>query len=80
MEEQIADFLKKAKPSLSGGVEAILNSKDLFKDGWLDSLLNLQLLAFVEKTAGVKIPTAQVTRKNFQTVSSICAIAGKARG
>jgi acyl carrier protein len=60
-------------------VDAILASKDLFKDGWLDSLLNLQLLAFVEKNAGVKIPTAQVTRKSFQTVASICSLAKSAK-
>lgn len=74
MEREIAAFLQEAKPSLKGGIEAILASQDLFEDGWLDSLLNLRLLAFLEQASGKRIPALQVTRKNFRTVAAIAAL------
>lgn len=79
MEKQIAEFLKRAKPSASGGVESIIASRDLFRDGWLDSLSNLELLAYLEKSTGARIPMLKVTRKNFQTVASIAALVQNAK-
>ena len=70
-EQKIAAFLRESHPTASGGIEAILGSKDLFADGWIDSLLHLQLLAFLESSFGLRIPPFQVTRRNFASVSAI---------
>jgi acyl carrier protein len=74
---RIAQFLKDAKPTTKGGVAEILASKDLFTDGWMDSLLHLSLLGFVEKEFGVKVPALCVSRKSFLTVNSIAALVNK---
>lgn len=75
--DKIAHFLKAARPSVKGGVPEILASKDLFADGWMDSLLHLSLLGFVEKEFSVKIPALSVSRKSFLTVNSIAALIKK---
>lgn len=72
--ERIARFLKDAKPSGEGDLAAILASQDLFADGWMDSLLHLNLLAFMEKELGAKVPAFRVSRKCFLTVRDIAAL------
>lgn len=69
--QKIAAFLKEAHPSAPGGVEQILASKDLFADGWMDSLLHLALLGFMEAEFGVRVPPLHVSRKTFLSVSAI---------
>lgn len=75
--ERIAGFLKEAHPSTPGGTEAIMASPDLFADGWMDSLLHLQLLAWMEKEFGVKVSPWQLSRRSFLTVGEITALIGK---
>mgnify|MGYP001597784887 CR=1 FL=1 len=72
--DKIAQFLKDARPSTKGGVAEILSSKDLFTDGWMDSLLHLSLLGFIEKEFHVKVPALCVSRKSFLSVNSIVAL------
>jgi acyl carrier protein len=79
MNQKIAEFLKSAQPSSSASVSDILSSQDLFADGYLDSILNLKLLAYVEKEAGMRIPPLQVTRKSFQNIPSIVALIDRIR-
>jgi|GEM_PF-6264162 len=71
---KIAQFLKNARPDAKGGVPEILASSDLFTDGWMDSLLHLSLLGFVEKEFGVRVPALYVSRKSFLTVGNIAAL------
>ncbi|MGZ3655360.1 MAG: hypothetical protein ACXVB9_06930 [Bdellovibrionota bacterium] len=73
-ESKIAGFLKDSNPSAKGGADAILSSRDLFADGWMDSLLHLKLLAFLEKNYGVRVAPLQATRKSFLTVGAIAAL------
>lgn len=79
LERKIAAFLKEAHPSAAGGPEAIANSADLFADGWMDSLLHLKLLAFLEAEFGLRVPAFQVTRRSFQTVAAIAALVSRGR-
>ncbi|MGE3261919.1 MAG: hypothetical protein AB7K68_09085 [Bacteriovoracia bacterium] len=74
MEAQIAAFLKKAHPSRN---EDPAISPNLFTDNWLDSLLQLRLLSFLEQECKIYVPSFQVSLKNFQTVSSIAALVSK---
>jgi acyl carrier protein len=79
IESRIASFLKSSHPSATGGVDAILGSQDLFTDGWMDSLLHLKLLAFLEKEFGLRVPPFQVTRRSFRTVHSVAQLVAEAR-
>jgi len=74
IESKIAGFLKDANPSAKGDSSAITASRDLFADGWMDSLLHLKLLAFLEKNYGVRVAPFQATRKSFLTVDAIATL------
>lgn len=67
----IAHFLKEAHPSTKEGVEDVLRSHDLYADGWLDSLLTLQLINRLEEEAGLRVPPFLVTRRQFASVAAI---------
>jgi acyl carrier protein len=45
--------------------------EDLLSSGILDSLGILQLVAFIEKTFGIRIPDEDVVFDNFQSVSAM---------
>jgi len=79
IESKIAGFLKDSNPSAKGGADSILASRDLFADGWMDSLLHLKLLAFLEKNFGVRVAPLQTTRKSFLTVSAIATLVSVAK-
>ncbi len=76
-EEKIAQFLKDAKPSSSEDLSSIRKSRDLFQDGWIDSLLQVKLLTWLEKEFSCKIPAFGAGRKNFLTVQSIAELVTK---
>lgn len=46
---------------------------DLLSSGILDSLGILQLVSFIEKTFGIRIPDEDVVFDNFQSVSAMTA-------
>lgn len=71
IEAKITEFLRSAHPSQSGDPAA---SADLFADGWMDSLLYLETLIFLEREFGRRIPPFQASRRSFQTVAAIAAI------
>ena len=73
--QKIAAFLQQAKPALAPDTNRILASTDLFKDGFLDSILNVQLIQFLETSLGKRFSPFQVTRKNFQSVENILSLA-----
>lgn len=74
MEEKIAQFLSAAHPTRK---ESPAASADLFKDGWLDSLLQLRLLNFLEQEFHIRIPAFQVSLRTFQNVAAITALVKK---
>jgi acyl carrier protein len=43
----------------------------LFDEGWIDSLKILRLIAFLEVTAGRKIPDALIVMDRFRTIETI---------
>jgi len=43
----------------------------LFDEGWIDSLKILRLIAFLEVTAGKKIPDALIVMDRFRTIETI---------
>lgn len=44
----------------------------LFREGWIDSLKILQLIAFVEVQRGADIPDREIVMDRFQNVRAIC--------
>lgn len=55
------------------------NDTSLFQGRLIDSMNLVQLLAFLESTFGVKIPTYAVTVENLDTVDSIERLVNKVR-
>ena len=51
----------------------LADDDDLLSSGILDSLGILQLVAFIEKTFGIRIPDEDVIFDNFQSVSAMTA-------
>ena len=47
--------------------------EDLLSSGILDSLGILQIVAFIEKTFGIRIPDEDVVFDNFQSVNAMAA-------
>ena len=74
MTERIANFLRQAHPQRNDDPSA---SADLFKDAWLDSLLQLRLLNFLEKEFHIHVPAFQVSLRTFQNVGAISALVEK---
>lgn len=49
----------------------LTGESELFSSGALDSVAMMQLIMFVEETAGIQIRAEDVTLDNFDTVSRI---------
>ncbi len=48
-------------------------NEDLLSSGVLDSLGRLQIVAFIEKTFGIRVPDEDVVFENFQSVNAMAA-------
>lgn len=77
MEEKIADFLLQAHPARKEERAAVIACPNLYRDAWLDSLLQLRLLAFLEQEFKIYIPAFQVSLATFQNVGAIAALVRK---
>jgi len=69
-ERRLTDFVNRTllKPDSVPAVDA---ETLLFESGAIDSLRILDLLAFIEKTLGVKIPDRAVRLQNFRSIRVI---------
>ena len=67
-ERQLAHFINDTLLKGEGGVGP---DTRLFEDGYINSLRVLDLIAFVEKTLGRRIPDRAVRLANFRTVATI---------
>jgi acyl carrier protein len=50
---------------------AISEKTSLIEDGIIDSMGLLQILAFLEERAGVRVPDDEVSPENFETIEAI---------
>ncbi|HEX4495974.1 MAG TPA: acyl carrier protein [Thermoanaerobaculia bacterium] len=53
---------------------------DIFALGFVNSLLAMQLVAFVEKEFGVAVGDEDLDLDNFRTINSIAALVARKRG
>lgn len=70
-EHMLVDYLRRTTP-LNG---ATVPETPLFSSGALDSVAMLELLSFVEESAGIEIRAEDVTLDNFDTAIRIVAFA-----
>jgi len=56
-------------------LEDVEADSELFSSGWLDSVSMLELIAFVEREAGIEVTPDDVTLANFDTVSRMLRFA-----
>jgi methoxymalonate biosynthesis acyl carrier protein len=54
--------------------------EDIFSLGFVNSLLAMQLVAFVEKEFGIRVEDADLDLDNFRTVSSIASLVERKQG
>jgi len=54
--------------------------EDIFSLGFVNSLLAMQLVAFVEKEFGVAVGDEDLDLDNFRTINSIAALVARKRG
>ena len=60
---------------------AITKETDLLGEGYLDSLLVMDLVAFVERRFAVAIDNAEISPRNFGSIQALAALAAStARG
>ena len=53
------------------GTAVIDETTSLVESGWLDSFAIVELVAFLEREYGVRLPDRDVTPRNFETLASI---------
>lgn len=70
-ETQLLSFLKETL-NVDGDVSL---ESELFSSGALDSVAMLQLITFVEETAGVRVRPEDVTLENFDSAQRILRFA-----
>jgi methoxymalonate biosynthesis acyl carrier protein len=54
--------------------------EDIFSLGFVNSLLAMQLVAFVEKEFGIAVADADLDLDNFRSIRSIAALVARKRG
>ena len=67
-ERQLVHFIN---ATLLGGAGEVDRDTRLFEDGYMNSLRILDLIAFVEKALGSRIPDRAVRLANFRTIATI---------
>jgi acyl carrier protein len=70
-DEISAYLVRHHAPHLEAGQMA---SRSLLRDGILQSIDVVDLVLYLEKQYGVKIPSAEVVPENFDSVAAICRL------
>jgi len=70
LKSELASFIEKNLVGEDRRV-AITDSTPLIEDGIIDSMGLMQIVAFLEERAGVRVPDDEVSPDNFETVAAI---------
>jgi acyl carrier protein len=54
--------------------DSFTNDDDIFTMGFVNSLFAIELVAFIEKAFGFRIPNEELTLDNFRTVTTMAAV------
>lgn len=74
-EQKIKEFLSRFFKSHDLGAE-----EDIFALGFVNSLLAMQLVAFVEKEFGVRVEDADLDLDNFRSIRAISCLVERKSG
>ncbi len=78
LEERLLSFIR--SDLMSSSDEQIGPEDSLIERGLLDSIALVQLIAFLEEEAGVKVPDREITPDNFDTVKRIAEFVAGIKG
>ena len=68
MTDSLIDFIQNSAPYLS---TEVTDDTPLLDRGLLDSLLLMNLIAFLERKYGVEVPDEEIVPENFESLRSI---------
>ena len=68
MTDPLTDFISSSAPQLGGD---ITDDTPLLERGLLDSLLLMNLIAFLERKYKIEVPDEEIVPENFQDLRSI---------
>ncbi|HEY8981711.1 MAG TPA: phosphopantetheine-binding protein [Streptomyces sp.] len=63
---QIRDFISGRFPQITFD-----DDQDIFEMGFVNSLFAMELVMFVERAFGVRVPNTELRRENFRSVTAI---------
>ncbi len=78
LEEKLLSFIR--SDLMSSSDEQIGPEDSLIERGLLDSIALVQLIAFLEEEAGVRIPDREITPDNLDTVKRIAEFVARIKG
>ena len=78
LEEKLLSFIR--SDLMSSSDEQIGPEDSLIERGLLDSIALVQLIAFLEEEAGVRIPDQEITPDNLDTVKQIVEFGARIKG
>ncbi|KAA8888881.1 acyl carrier protein [Nocardia colli] len=55
----------------------IADDRDIFESGFVNSLFAMELVMFIEKNIGDRIPNDEVRLDNFRTIDSMTALVSR---
>ena len=70
LKAELASFIEKNLVGEDRRI-SITEKTPLIEDGIIDSMGLMQVVAFLEERAGVRVPDDEVTPENFETVEAI---------
>jgi len=64
--DRIRDFISGRFPQITFD-----DDQDIFEMGFVNSLFAMELVMFVERAFGVRVPNTELRRENFRSVTAI---------
>ncbi|MFI6698191.1 acyl carrier protein [Streptomyces sp. NPDC050509] len=71
----IREFISAKFPQIS-----LKDDEDIFALGFVNSLFAMELVMFVEKSFGVRVPNQELRIDNFRTLDSMAELVGRVSG
>lgn len=66
---QVREFISGRFPQITFD-----DDQDIFEMGFVNSLFAMELVMFVERAFGVRVPNTELRRENFRSVTAITAV------
>lgn len=72
----IKDFIKNQLKEIGGDddIENLTDDTQLIENGFIDSMMILNLIAFLEENYGILLSSEELKPQNFATIERICKL------